>query len=168
MIPCATFPCSLKYLKLGKRVVCSGSAETPKPRSKPHMLDQSETRKPITQIVCFSWPEVPLLNLITSLVPSSLFTTATHKMNGSQTSERSKGDLGLHPARDLGLHPVAAMARMQRAWRWQEEQRARRWVGCGDAASFPTPTPSCLTAMGPRRPPSSFSTAARWLCNTIE
>jgi hypothetical protein len=79
--------------------------------------------------VCFSWPEVPLLNLITSLVPSSLFTTATHETNARE----GKGDLRLHLVHDLGLHPAVAMVTMQRAWRWQEERRARRLLGCGGA-----------------------------------
>jgi hypothetical protein len=158
---CAMFPCSLKYWKLDKHVVCSGSAETPKPRSKLHMLDQSETPKPITRIMCFSWPEVPLFNLITSSVPSSLFTIATHETNGTQTSERRQGrrrpppSTRCRPPPGGGDGEDAAGSAMARGAAGTTMARMRRH------ASFPTPTPSCLTVMAPRRPPFSFSTAAR-------
>jgi hypothetical protein len=132
------------------------SAETPKPRSKPHMLDQSETRKPITQIVCFSRPEVPLLNLITSLVPSSLFTTATHETNSERRQGRPRAPPGARPRPPPGGGDGddAAGLAMTRGAAGTTIARMRRRV------SFPIPTPSCLTATAPRRPPSSYSTAA--------
>jgi hypothetical protein len=141
-MPHAAFPCSLKYSKLDKCAVCSGSAEIGKPRSKPHMLDQSETLKPITPIVCFLRPEVPLFNLTTSSVPSSLFTTATHKMNRSQTSERRQGrprappDAQPRPPPNSGDGKDVAGLAMARGAAGMTMARMRRRV------SFPTPTPS--------------------------